>query len=49
MNGVRKERVGKLATKNASLSDIKEKKTLVSSIIATSFQYQKTREKGILK
>jgi len=37
MNGVRKERVGRIATKNASLSDFKEKKNLASSITATSF------------
>jgi hypothetical protein len=49
MNGVRKERVGRIATKNASLSDIKEKKNLASSITAASFQYQTTRGKGILK
>lgn len=28
MNGVKKERVGRVATKNASLLDIKEKKKL---------------------
>jgi hypothetical protein len=39
----------RFATKNASLSDIKEKKSLASSITATIFQYQTTREKRILK
>jgi hypothetical protein len=48
MNDVREERVGRFATKNSPLSDIKERENLAANITATSFQYQTTREEGIL-